>query len=265
MALKKLSLAVLMVFSSLITFGQDKIFKKNGDVIEAKVMVINTRDIVFKKFNNQDGPDYSVPKKDVLKIKYQNGTEDSFEGNLDPTSTTKKAGRSSGVNSIISFAPLQLTDNGVGAGIQWEHFLDKSGYVSIYLPVMVTFNIANSDLGPGIINSGSSSGDAMYYFMPGIKIYPNPHTSKRVQFSLGPSLFIASGRGVNQNETFGPYSSYSGYQDQSHFMLGVMINAGFNFFSAKKLYFGFDGGLGLTYQNEYGGVSAGTTEVAQDR
>ena len=64
------------------TFAQDKIHKKNGDVVEAKVLEIGESEIKYKIFSDQDGPTYSVDKDRLKKIIYQNGREETYEGSL---------------------------------------------------------------------------------------------------------------------------------------------------------------------------------------
>ncbi len=55
-------------------FCQDLITKKNGEDIKAKVTEITTGEVKYKRFDNLDGPIYSIGKSDVLLIKYKNGT-----------------------------------------------------------------------------------------------------------------------------------------------------------------------------------------------
>jgi hypothetical protein len=74
---------LLLVFFGLIAnlsgFSQDTISIKNGSPIEAKVTEIGTTVIKYKKFENREtSPVYSILKSDVLSIKYEDGTIDSF-------------------------------------------------------------------------------------------------------------------------------------------------------------------------------------------
>lgn len=59
-------------------FAQDIIIMRNGKEIQAKVAKINNDNIEYKKWTNQDGPIYTVPKQDVFLIKYVNGDKDIF-------------------------------------------------------------------------------------------------------------------------------------------------------------------------------------------
>lgn len=59
-------------------FSQDILTKKNGDEIQVKVLEITNTDVKYKKWSNQDGPSYTLPKSDVFMIKYKNGEKDVF-------------------------------------------------------------------------------------------------------------------------------------------------------------------------------------------
>lgn len=60
-------------------FSQDIITKKTSEDIQAKVLEVTTTEIKYKKFDFQDGPTYSIPKSEVMMIRYENGTKDIFD------------------------------------------------------------------------------------------------------------------------------------------------------------------------------------------
>lgn len=59
-------------------FGQDLIVKKNGDVIRSKVLKVGTAEVEYKKWNNQNGPIYSIEVNNILSINYENGEKETF-------------------------------------------------------------------------------------------------------------------------------------------------------------------------------------------
>jgi hypothetical protein len=67
-------------------FSQDIITMKNGDEIKSKILEVGTSEIKYKKFENPEGPSYSMPKTDALFIKYENGTKDVFSEEKKSTS-----------------------------------------------------------------------------------------------------------------------------------------------------------------------------------
>jgi len=78
LVMKKFFLILLSVVFINALHAQDFIIKKNGDEISAKVQEVGTTEIKYKKFDNQDGPNYSILKTEVFMIKYANGTKEVF-------------------------------------------------------------------------------------------------------------------------------------------------------------------------------------------
>lgn len=65
--------------------AQDMIKLKSGEDLQTKVIEIGTTEIKYKKFDNLDGPTYTVTKEEVVEIKYKNGTVDDFSYSSTPT------------------------------------------------------------------------------------------------------------------------------------------------------------------------------------
>ena len=63
---------------SITGFSQDFITKKSGEDIRAKVLEVNQTDIRFKKFDNLNGPTFTMLKSEIMMIRYENGTKDVF-------------------------------------------------------------------------------------------------------------------------------------------------------------------------------------------
>ena len=73
-----LSLVIFVCASSTKVFSQDIILLRTGDEIKAIVNEVGIDIIKYKKFENQNGPTYSLEKSKVFMIKYTNGTKDVF-------------------------------------------------------------------------------------------------------------------------------------------------------------------------------------------
>ncbi|MDE6857747.1 MAG: hypothetical protein K2J33_03300 [Alistipes sp.] len=56
--------------------AQDIILKNDATEIQAKVLTVGNDKIEYRKWDNPDGPTYTVPAADVFIIRYQNGTKD---------------------------------------------------------------------------------------------------------------------------------------------------------------------------------------------
>jgi len=83
---KKFMKKACILFICLLTLcsrlsAQDLLTLKNGEDIQVKVTEINKTSVMYRRFDNIDGPIYSVDKSDVLIIRYSNGTKDIFNIN----------------------------------------------------------------------------------------------------------------------------------------------------------------------------------------
>lgn len=67
------------IFTLTFCFSQDIMTKKSGVDIPAKVLEIGQTVIKYKKFDNQEGPTYTIKKSEVLMVRYENGTNDIFD------------------------------------------------------------------------------------------------------------------------------------------------------------------------------------------
>jgi len=76
-------LSLLTFLLTNVLWGQDTIIMRNGEEVRAKVQEISATEIKYKKFDNQNGPLYSVFKTEVFVIKYENGNKDVFSSSED--------------------------------------------------------------------------------------------------------------------------------------------------------------------------------------
>ena len=72
---------VSMGFPS-ITLAQDKIYKTDNTIVQAKVLKITDSEIEYKKFSNPNGPSYLVSKSIVTMIQYENGEKETFSQSI---------------------------------------------------------------------------------------------------------------------------------------------------------------------------------------
>lgn len=165
--------------------------------------------------------------------------------------------RHSSTESILSVAPIQFTENGVGLSFSYEKWIDNAGIISYNLPVIATFNLNSST------NLGDHQ-DAMFYIAPGLKFYPTS-SHGTLKYAIGPSLVIGAGEktkdyGYYDNTT---YQHVYDYKTQSKFMLGVMVSNSLNINPTAHFYLGLDFGFGFTYINRVGGSNDGLTGIVQ--
>lgn len=63
-------------------YSQDTITIITNENISSKVIEVTTTEVKYKKFDNLNGPTFSILKSEVIMIKYENGTKDFFNKNL---------------------------------------------------------------------------------------------------------------------------------------------------------------------------------------
>jgi len=98
---KNIITTILISFALSPCFAQDVITIKSGDDIQAKVSEITPMEVKYKKFDNLNGPIYSIPKTEVFMIKYENGTKDVFNLSNKPVESKEK---------VINTTPSNLMD-----------------------------------------------------------------------------------------------------------------------------------------------------------
>ncbi|WP_069658525.1 hypothetical protein [Arcticibacter eurypsychrophilus] len=112
---KTIYLLTISLLFSFHAFSQDKIYKKNGDIVEAKVIEIAESEIKYKVFTDQDGPIYSVDKDRISKIIYHNGREETYQNSLKDTSLytgqAKKAIKLNFLSPLIGYTQLSYEQN----------------------------------------------------------------------------------------------------------------------------------------------------------
>lgn len=71
-------MAFFVVFNAAVGFAQDVIVMKDGSTILAKVLKITKTEVTYKKYNNLQGPEYTMSISDIVSINYENGTKEDF-------------------------------------------------------------------------------------------------------------------------------------------------------------------------------------------
>ncbi len=201
-----------------------------------------------------------------------------------PVVRKDRAQSTSDIKSVYAINLMHVTENNVGFAVSYEHFFDKSGIISLYLPLSFSlpqrdnYYIDNNYYG-GYYNYYSltdvyeySGGMATFY--PGIKIYPGGG-HKKVSYALGSSLVFGFGT-LNRSTinyridtvyTGGPQNyirAFNGRKDESlsQFKLGMLITNHLNI-RPGRYYFGLEFGVGYTYLNNIGGSDADRTALVQ--
>lgn len=113
---------ILLIFVFTNLSAQDIMTLQNGDEIKAKVIEIGTSEIKYKKFDNQNGPLYTILKNEVFRIKYSNGTMELIKSipGSGVSSNTQNTGNYAGSNSPAASTPAPASIN---SGSGWAENL----------------------------------------------------------------------------------------------------------------------------------------------
>ena len=76
--MKKFLFVLLIVVSAFSASAQDVIVMKDGSTILSKVIEIGSTEVKYKRWNNQNGPNYAIAKSNVQTINYENGEKETF-------------------------------------------------------------------------------------------------------------------------------------------------------------------------------------------
>jgi hypothetical protein len=75
---KLITTVVMFILFVIVSYSQDTITLVTGELVKTKIVEIGQTEIKYKKFDNLNGPIYSIEKSNVTLIRYENGTTDHF-------------------------------------------------------------------------------------------------------------------------------------------------------------------------------------------
>jgi hypothetical protein len=289
MIFKKLRLLSILLLSliSMSVSAQDKIYLMDGSTVQAKIKEVGPRNVVYTRWDNKEGAEYIVARRDVERIVFENGTEESFNrmrgrrpgfdrGNrevrrgddADEDDDRNRERTRTPIpgygNNILSIAPLFMTnESAAGVGVSYERMLDKQGIFALYIPV--AFSFYDDETQPWVSSQYRKESRVFTYVYPGAKIYP-AGSAHRVTYSVGPSLGFGFGSKYKETRRIDPGtgSTIISYNEGSVFKTGFLINNGLNIQPTKKLYIGLELGLGIFYyNNEIENFGAGDEPLVQ--
>lgn len=115
--------------------AQDVIVKTDQSTVLSKVLEITSTEIKYKKWNNIEGPTYSIDRSEVLNINYENGEVENFSNTAEKQQQTYSQGNMSNDGLLDSYAsfPAALKLNGCRlSDNETQRLLDKQNY-QLYL------------------------------------------------------------------------------------------------------------------------------------
>lgn len=76
--MKKILILFSCVFSAIAANAQDVLVMMDASEVNVKVLTVGSNEIEYKKFDDQQGPTYRIPRSEVFIIKYENGTQEKI-------------------------------------------------------------------------------------------------------------------------------------------------------------------------------------------
>lgn len=229
--------------------AQDVLVRKNGSIIEGKVVEVGIDKVSYKISEDANSANFLVRKNELLRIEFGNGQTIWFDKRNERAAArgvkerTIDPEREYGKNKI-DVSPFKALDSGPGFGISYERILDISGYFGLLLPFTMT--IPDDYYFP---NGGFEGNDQhqMFYFSPTLKIYP--FGQRRVTYAVGPTLYAGIGKRwysyTNYDQFTGVYTTHE--EDRKRFRMGLIVNNFVNFQITRQFQIGLNGGVGPRY------------------
>lgn len=128
------------------SFSQDKIYRNNGKVVEAKILEISSSEVKYREYDNLEGPIYVLEADRIKKIVFENGKEQKFaEDFRDPekySSQLTKAIKINFLSPLYGYAEIGFEKN-IGVGRSYELSVGiigagKAGIINWYYPNQVS-------------------------------------------------------------------------------------------------------------------------------
>jgi hypothetical protein len=122
--MRKLIFSLVSLFVLVFSLkAQDKIYRKNGEVLKVKVIEVSSSEIKYKIFGDNDGPVYVLEKDRIKKIEYENGRVEEPTVNLkDPEQYADQLNRALKINflsPLLGFTQISY-EKSTGVGKSYE-------------------------------------------------------------------------------------------------------------------------------------------------
>ncbi len=256
--MKKISIVLLLLLSSLFAFSQDIITMRDGSKIEAKVTEVGSKDILYKRFSNLNGPVYTLDVEDVALINYESGAIDKFNMmyNEKPSyaSNNSRMDPSELGSNVIYMNAGDLLFQNVTLG--FERLVGKSRKLGIRIPFSINLN------GTSKFNNDGNNARIRNIFYSGFDLLFYPTGQGQASLVLGPSVRtgMVQYRPNNNNGYVDPYYPVAQYIENTTFF-SFLIQGGFIWNPSKELAISTTFGVGTrrVFTTIPGATSSGAT------
>ncbi len=82
--MKQITTLLLATLAVTPLFAQDMIVRRDGSVVQAKIMEVSSSEIKYKKFAKPDGPLFVLKTSEIISINYEDGEVERYDQAADP-------------------------------------------------------------------------------------------------------------------------------------------------------------------------------------
>lgn len=224
--MKKITFSIVIFFSILLnSFSQDIIYKTDGTKEEAKVLMVGESQIQYKKWSNQDGPVYEIPRSNILLITYQNGEYEimnqpqvAVEQPEEQATMAKKELSENFTKNILTYNAFDVFYGDIA--FSYERVLN-SGYVGLLIPVGFGYAY-NFDY----FNNNDNWVKNLFYSGFGAYFYPGGQG--RWRYFVGPKMLFGYGKQTYWVDYWDEFNNYY-YSEETYdegFYMKYMVDNG---------------------------------------
>lgn len=261
---KLIYLCLVFLFTGVLSVqAQDKIYKKGGEVIEAKIIEIGVDEIKYRLFNVADGPIYTIEKDRIIKVVYDNGRVETYQSNFKDeelyADQKKTALKVNFLSPLLGFTAFSL-EKSMKPGRSYEYTLGIIGLGKRQRADYFSFDD----------NDPTYRQQAGAYVSAGYKFIKLPDfTSRGAKFS-----HVMQGTYIKPEAMFGVFSSNryfstfnsqtgsrSGYRKKTTVFGGALINLGKQWIFSDVFLVDVYGGVGYNINNDRNTVTTTGTET----
>jgi hypothetical protein len=193
--MKNLLLLPLLAFIFTVNaFSQDVIFKKDGSKEEAKIILVAEKEIQYKKFANLDGPVYTMNKKDIVLITYENGDYETIQTQADIDKDMKENLSKNFERNLLTYHMFDLIFGDFA--FSYERIL-HSGLISLKIPIAIGYDYYGNDY---------YDFSSIFYSGIGVNFYPTGQGKWR--YFLGPQVRVGLARESDWMYYYDDYGNY---------------------------------------------------------
>ena len=182
--MKKLVI-LLVIFIPLLGSAQDNIIFKNGSEVQAKVIEISPEIVKYKRFDNLEGPDYTVYRREVFMVQFENGTSEV----LSPIDFTQAL--STGVAGESSSSAKVAKHRSPGLALLFSALVPGGG--QYYNGDYWKGGIMSGLWMTGLVIAGSATNSYYYYYAEGTPYYTGGYyDAYNEQYFVGSAVVFGS-------------------------------------------------------------------------